>query len=71
MGGRLDATNVICPKISVITSISEDHTDILGESIEEIAMEKAGIIKEKTPVIVYKQDCKILNILQKINFSKC
>ena len=69
LGGRLDATNVICPKISVITSISEDHTDILGESIEEIAMEKAGIIKEKTPVIVYKQDRKILNILQKKSTS--
>ena len=41
LGGRLDATNVINPKISVITSISKDHTDILGESIEEIAYGKS------------------------------
>lgn len=65
LGGRLDATNVISPKISVITSISKDHTDILGETLEEICFEKAGIIKEKTPLIVYKQDKRILNIFQK------
>ena len=65
LGGRLDATNVIIPVISVITSISIDHTEILGDSIEKIAMEKSGIIKEKTPLFVYQQDNKILDIFQK------
>ncbi|NGP87865.1 bifunctional folylpolyglutamate synthase/dihydrofolate synthase [Fodinibius halophilus] len=51
LGGRLDATNVISPLVSVITSISLDHTDILGETIHEIAYEKAGIIKSETPVV--------------------
>jgi dihydrofolate synthase/folylpolyglutamate synthase len=52
LGGRLDATNIIDPKISVITSISLDHTDILGDSIAEIAREKAGILKEGRPVVI-------------------
>lgn len=52
LGGRLDATNVIDPLVSVITSISLDHTDILGNSIEEIAREKAGIIKSGTPLVI-------------------
>ncbi|MGK7389609.1 MAG: bifunctional folylpolyglutamate synthase/dihydrofolate synthase, partial [Candidatus Cyclobacteriaceae bacterium M2_1C_046] len=45
LGGRLDATNIIKPEVSVITNISLDHTDILGDSVNEIAREKAGIIK--------------------------
>lgn len=53
LGGRIDATNVINPLISIITSISYDHVKILGNTLEEIAYEKAGIIKEKTPVILY------------------
>ena len=65
LGGRLDATNVINPKISVITSISKDHTDILGDSLEKIAYEKAGIIKEKTPLIIYQQDSQILEVFRK------
>ena len=65
LGGRLDATNVINPIISVITSISMDHTEILGDSIEQIADEKSGIIKEKTPLFVYRQDSNILDIFQK------
>ena len=52
LGGRLDATNVITPRCSVITSISYDHTDVLGNTLEEIASEKAGIIKTKTPVVI-------------------
>jgi len=51
MGGRLDATNVVTPIISVITSVSMDHEAYLGETLEEIAGEKAGIIKEKVPVV--------------------
>ncbi|MBR9859463.1 bifunctional folylpolyglutamate synthase/dihydrofolate synthase [bacterium] len=51
LGGRLDSTNVIIPELSVITSISRDHTEMLGEEIEEIAFEKAGIIKNSVSVI--------------------
>jgi dihydrofolate synthase/folylpolyglutamate synthase len=51
LGGRLDATNIIYPVVSVITSVGMDHTDILGDTIEEISREKAGIIKRKIPVV--------------------
>ena len=54
LGGRLDSTNVIHPLLSVITSVGLDHQDILGDSLEEIASEKAGIIKNSTPVIIGK-----------------
>lgn len=52
LGGRLDATNVVDPMVAVITSIGLDHTEILGETVEEIAGEKAGIIKQGRPVIM-------------------
>lgn len=52
LGGRLDATNVITPKLSVITSISYDHCEILGDTLEKIAFEKAGIIKKGVPVVI-------------------
>jgi dihydrofolate synthase/folylpolyglutamate synthase len=52
LGGRYDSTNVITPLVSVITQIDLDHTEYLGESLEEIATEKAGIIKKDVPVIV-------------------
>ena len=52
LGGRLDATNIVTPCVSVITSISYDHTQILGETLAEIAAEKAGIIKDGVPVVV-------------------
>jgi len=55
LGGRLDATNVVKPVVSVITSISYDHTDILGKTLTEIAREKAGIIKPGVPVVVAPQ----------------
>lgn len=55
LGGRLDATNVVSPVISVITSLSYDHMNILGDTIEKIAIEKAGIIKEKIPVVIAPQ----------------
>jgi dihydrofolate synthase/folylpolyglutamate synthase len=51
LGGRLDATNIVHPLVSVITNISLEHTDILGDSLEKIAFEKAGIIKEHVPVV--------------------
>ncbi len=52
MGGRLDSTNVIRPLVSVITNISWDHAQFLGDTLEKIAGEKAGIIKEMTPVVI-------------------
>lgn len=51
LGGRLDSTNIIAPACCVITSIGLDHTDYLGETLEKIAFEKAGIIKESVPVV--------------------
>lgn len=54
LGGRLDSTNVIQPILSVITNISFDHVQILGNTLEKIASEKAGIIKQNTPVIIGK-----------------
>ncbi|MEO5673617.1 MAG: folylpolyglutamate synthase/dihydrofolate synthase family protein [Chitinophagales bacterium] len=56
MGGRLDSTNVITPLLSIITNISADHTDILGETLIKIAAEKAGIIKKKIPVVIGETD---------------
>ena len=56
LGGRLDATNVInTPDLAIITTISYDHTEILGDSLEQIAFEKAGIIKENGDVLIYPQ----------------
>jgi len=52
LGGRLDSTNIITPEISVITNISFDHVNILGDTLEKIAAEKAGIIKENIPVVI-------------------
>ena len=52
LGGRLDSTNVITPEVSVITTIGLDHTEILGDTIQEIAREKAGIIKPGIPVVM-------------------
>ena len=52
MGGRLDSTNIVHPEVSVITNISLDHTQFLGHTVEEIAREKAGIIKDYVPVVI-------------------
>lgn len=56
LGGRLDATNVITPKVSVITALYLEHTRILGDTIEQIAREKAGIIKQGIPVVISPQE---------------
>ena len=58
LGGRLDATNIINPLVSVITNISFDHNEILGDSLEKIASEKAGIIKENSKLIVGERNEK-------------
>lgn len=56
LGGRLDSTNIISPVLSVITNIGLDHCDMLGNTLPEIAFEKAGIIKPETPVVVGESD---------------
>lgn len=67
MGGRLDATNAVKdPILSIITRIGLDHTNFLGDTIEEITMEKAGIIKENTPVVLYNEDETVYNIIHKV-----
>lgn len=53
LGGRYDSTNIVSPLVSVITAISLDHTEVLGDTIEKIAQEKAGIIKQNIPVVSY------------------
>jgi len=52
LGGRFDSTNIITPEVSLITNISKDHTDILGDTLPKIAFEKAGIIKQNVPVVI-------------------
>lgn len=64
MGGRLDATNVIRPEISVITRLGMDHREFLGDTLQEIAFEKAGIIKEGIPVVVAKQEDVAIEVIK-------
>jgi len=65
LGGRLDATNVIIPLLSIITNISLDHTNILGNTRAEIAYEKAGIIKPDVPVILGEMDEEVAPVFRK------
>ena len=65
LGGSLDSTNVINPVLSVITPVSLDHRDILGEDIVKIATEKAGIIKPGVPLILAEQEKKVERLFQK------
>ena len=64
LGGRLDSTNIISPLVSVITSIGFDHTDKLGTTLEEIANEKAGIIKNNIPVVSSPQESESISVIQ-------
>lgn len=64
MGGRLDSTNIVHPLISVITNISKDHQEFLGNSLEMIAAEKAGIIKPGVPVVIGRRDIATDEIFQ-------
>jgi len=59
LGGRLDSTNVITPELSLITNIGWDHMDLLGDSLEKIAGEKAGIIKNKIPVVISERQPEV------------
>ncbi len=66
LGGRLDATNIVNPLVSVITSLSLDHTNVLGDSLEKIAYEKAGIIKPGKPVVLAPQKVEALRVVEHI-----
>ena len=71
LGGRFDATNVVKkPLVSVITSISYDHMDYLGDTLEKIAYEKTGIIKEGTPAVIYPQADNITNVIKNVASGK-
>lgn len=65
MGGRLDSTNIITPITSIITNISKDHTQFLGDTLPKIAREKAGIIKEGVPVIIGEATGEVRDIFQR------
>jgi dihydrofolate synthase/folylpolyglutamate synthase len=66
LGGRLDSTNVIHPLVSVITSIGMDHMNLLGDTLEAIAGEKAGIIKKEVPVVIGKLDATLYPLFRNV-----
>ncbi len=70
LGGRLDATNIVSPELAIITSIGMDHTQILGNSIRDIAREKAGIIKPRIPVISGVEQQDAVEEIQQAAFKK-
>src|SRR5215217_9573362 len=70
LGGRLDATNIVLPKVSVITSLSYDHMAVLGNTLTEIAGEKAGIIKRGVPVVSAPQTEEAFQVLERIAEEK-
>jgi len=65
LGGRLDSTNIINPEVSVITNIGYDHTQFLGDTLKEIAFEKAGIIKNNTPVVIGEDQDEVMDVFLK------
>jgi dihydrofolate synthase/folylpolyglutamate synthase len=67
LGGRLDSTNIIIPEISVITNISFDHMDLLGDSLQKIAFEKAGIIKPGIPVVIGEEQEEVKDIFLQVS----
>ena len=70
LGGRLDATNVVVPDVSVISSLSYEHTSILGETLAQIAREKAGIIKPGVPVVAAPQPVEALDVIRTISLAR-
>jgi dihydrofolate synthase/folylpolyglutamate synthase len=70
LGGRLDATNIVTPMVSVITSLSHDHMAVLGDTLAKIAGEKAGIIKEGIPVVSSPQKNEALEVLERVAKEK-
>lgn len=70
LGGRLDSTNIIMPELSVITNIGMDHMNLLGDSLEKIAFEKAGIIKPAIPVVIGETLPETLPVFQQTAINK-
>ncbi|WP_026464498.1 bifunctional folylpolyglutamate synthase/dihydrofolate synthase [Adhaeribacter aquaticus] len=70
LGGRLDSTNIITPLVSLITNISLDHQNLLGNDLTTIAGEKAGIIKPEIPVVISKRQPEVAEVFQKVAASK-
>ena len=70
LGGRLDSTNVIMPELSIITNIGWDHMDILGDTLEKIASEKAGIIKQGVPVVITERQPEVELVFQRQALGK-
>jgi dihydrofolate synthase/folylpolyglutamate synthase len=70
LGGRLDSTNILAPILSVITNIGLDHTQFLGTTLEAIATEKGGVIKEKTPVVIGEYHAKTFPVFEKLAQEK-
>jgi dihydrofolate synthase / folylpolyglutamate synthase len=70
LGGRLDSSNIINPELSVITNIGFDHTHLLGDSLEKIAAEKAGIIKEGVPVVIGRTQAETFHVFQNVSKKK-
>lgn len=70
LGGRLDSTNIINPEVSLITNIGLDHTQFLGDTLEKIAFEKGGIIKENTPVVIGEFQKETFPVFNKIAREK-
>jgi len=70
LGGRLDSTNIIIPEVSVITNISYDHMDLLGETLQKIAFEKAGIIKTGIPVVIGEEQAGVKNVFLQVAGEK-
>ncbi|NBR13686.1 MAG: bifunctional folylpolyglutamate synthase/dihydrofolate synthase, partial [Crocinitomicaceae bacterium] len=70
LGGRLDATNVVTPLISIITNIGIDHTQFLGDTLEAIAPEKAGIIKENIPIVIGQRQLETKPVFEKVAKTK-
>ena len=64
LGGRLDSTNVITPALSIITNVGLDHTDLLGDTLEKIAREKAGIVKPGVPVVVGEYQPEVAHVFE-------
>ena len=70
LGGRLDSTNIIVPEVSLITNIGMDHLEVLGDTLQKIATEKAGIIKERVPVVVSEYQDAVADIFRSIAKNK-
>lgn len=70
LGGRLDATNIVIPEVSVLTPVELEHTEILGDDLESILTEKMGIRKPGVPMVIGKQSAEVMEILNKKDSNK-